>query len=62
MSDLLTVDDLASLLRTTPTAVRRLRERGTLPPAIKVGSRVLWDAGDFREWLDGRREPDGHDR
>src|SRR5262245_26356601 len=43
MADLRTVNDLAEILRTTPTAVRRLRERGSLPPAFKIGARLLWD-------------------
>jgi predicted DNA-binding transcriptional regulator AlpA len=53
---LVTVEDYAELLRTTPTAIRRLRERGTLPPAIKVGVRVLWDPDVVERWLAEQRE------
>jgi excisionase family DNA binding protein len=53
---LLTVQDVADMLRTTPTGVRRLRERGTLPPAVKVGARVLWREEELAAWLEARRE------
>lgn len=56
MTTLLTVGDLAALLRTTPTAVRRMRERGTLPPVVKLGSRILWDASELEAWLEQQRE------
>lgn len=55
---LFTVDDFAARIRTTPTAIRRMRERGTLPPAIKVGARILWDSGEVEAWLKKQREPE----
>lgn len=38
----LTVDDLAERWRTTPKAVHNQRHRGELPPAFRVGRRLLW--------------------
>jgi predicted DNA-binding transcriptional regulator AlpA len=52
----LTVEDMAVVLRTTETGVRRMRERGTLPPAVKIGSRILWDENVVRAWIDEHRE------
>jgi excisionase family DNA binding protein len=56
VTELLTVDDLAELLRTTPAGVRRMRQRGTLPPAVKVGTRVLWRRDELERWIDDRHE------
>lgn len=41
--ELLTVDEAAPILRTTPKAVRCMLERGALPPEVvlRLGRRVL---------------------
>jgi len=51
---LLTVQDLATFLRTSPKAVRLMRDRGQLPAPIRLGDsrRLLWRAIDVAEWLD----------
>jgi len=58
MSDLpvlLTTADLARMLGISPMAVIRRRYRGTLPPAIKVGGSLRWDAKDIQAWLDASK-------
>ncbi|AKJ72311.1 putative DNA binding protein [Gordonia phage GMA4] len=51
----LTVDDVAHLLQTTPAAVHRMRHRGYLPPAFKVGRILRWDPADITTWLNSRK-------
>ncbi len=50
----LTVDELASLLRTTPAVIYRWRWSGDAPPAVKIGKRVLFPADRLDEWLSCR--------
>ena len=55
--DLLTVEELASLLRLTPSGVMRLKDREHLPP-YRVGARWLFNRHELALWLavlaDGR--------
>jgi len=52
--DLLTVEELASLLRLTPSGVMRLKDREGLP-AYHVGNRWLFDRREIGLWLAPRR-------
>jgi predicted DNA-binding transcriptional regulator AlpA len=53
---LLTVKELASLLRTTPNAVRVMRTRGQLPQPVALGTkRLLWRADVIAAWLEQDR-------
>ena len=54
---LLTVDDTASLLRTTRTAVYAMVARGQIPGVTRVGRRVLFRTQDLLDWLDRSRTP-----
>lgn len=54
---LLTVDETASLLRTTRKAVYALVERGCVGGAIRVGRRILFRAEDLLDWLNQKRAP-----
>lgn len=56
MADYLTIDELAQYLRTTERAIRRWRERGTCPPAARVGARLLFERSDIDAWVTSRRE------
>jgi excisionase family DNA binding protein len=49
---LLTVDDVADLLRTTRKAVYVMIERGQLPGVTRLGRRVLLRSDRLLEWLD----------
>jgi predicted DNA-binding transcriptional regulator AlpA len=51
---LLTVEEVADRLRTTPAAIYCLRYRGEGPPAVRVGKRLLHDEADLEAWLRGK--------
>ena len=48
-SDLLTVEQLAELLRTSPSAIHSQRHRGQAPGrfGVKLGRRVFWRRSDL---------------
>jgi len=56
---LLTIEQLAKLLHTTPGAlyVRRCRDPYSLPPHIKSGARFLYEEDVVKDWL---RNPDDY--
>ena len=54
---LLTVDDAASLLRTTKRAIYAMIARRQLPGVIRIHRRVLLRADDLLHWLDQKRAP-----
>lgn len=54
---LLTVDDVANMLRTTRRAVYAMVERRQLPGVIRIRRRVLFRTDDLLEWLDQKRAP-----
>lgn len=51
MDELLKPEEVAALLRTSLKAVYTMAERGKLPGAIKVGTRLLVRAVDIRKHL-----------
>jgi excisionase family DNA binding protein len=54
---LLTVGEVADLLRTTRRAIYVMVERRQLPGLIRIGRRVLFRADDLLDWLDQKRAP-----
>ena len=54
---LLTVDEAATLLRTTRRAIYAMIERRQLPGVIRIRRRVLFRANDLLHWLDQKRAP-----
>ena len=56
-SSLLTIDEVASLLRTTRKAVYAMVERGRLPGVRRIGRRVLIHRSELLEWLDHNCAP-----
>jgi excisionase family DNA binding protein len=52
---LLSIDEVAVVLRTTRKAVYQLRARGQLGPFVHVGRRLLMHEQDLLEWLQERR-------
>ena len=53
---LLTTDEVADLLRTSPSTVRYWRYRQTGPRGIKRGRRVLYPEDEVLSWLSGTDE------
>jgi excisionase family DNA binding protein len=49
--ELLTVDEVAVLLRTTPNAVRHMIARAQLPGVVRLGRRVLVRRDDVRKYV-----------
>lgn len=54
---LLTVDDVAQLLRTTDRAIYAMIERRQLPGIVRIGRRVLFRATDLLDWLNQKSAP-----
>ncbi len=54
---LLTVDEAATLLRTTRRAIYAMIERHQLPGVIRIRRRVLFRSDDLLHWLDQKRAP-----
>jgi excisionase family DNA binding protein len=54
---LLTVPEVADLLRTSRMAVYAMIERGQLPGVTRIGRRVLVRSDALVEWLDQNRAP-----
>ena len=51
LPSLLTVDEVAVLLRTSSKSVYAMVERGQLPGLIRVGRRLLFRRDDLLRWL-----------
>jgi excisionase family DNA binding protein len=54
---LLTVDEAASLLRTTRRAIYAMIARHQLPGVVRIRRRVLVRSTDLLDWLDQKRAP-----
>lgn len=58
--DLITINELADLFKTSPGAIYAMRARGAKgegplpPPAYKVGKRLLFSKTQALKWLAGR--------
>ena len=50
--ELMTAHDLAEVLNCSTRTVRRLRDEGQLPPALKIGAMVRWRRADVERWLE----------
>jgi excisionase family DNA binding protein len=48
---LLTIDDLAEMLRVSTRTLRTWRHEGELPPAITIGGALRWRRADVDAWL-----------
>jgi excisionase family DNA binding protein len=57
LSMLLTVDDVAKLLRTTDRAIYAMIERRQLPGIVHIGRRVLFRTDDLLHWLNQKSAP-----
>lgn len=54
---LLTIDETATLLRTTRKALYAMVARRQLPGVTRIRRRVLVRADDLLDWLDQKRAP-----
>lgn len=54
---LLTVGDVAQLLRTTNRAIYAMTERRQLPGIVRIGRRVLFRSADLLDWLNQKSAP-----
>ncbi len=55
--DVLTLEDVASVLVTSPTTIKRRLRAGTFPirPLLGIDRRRRWSRTDVRRYLDGTR-------
>ncbi|WP_084101583.1 AlpA family transcriptional regulator [Demequina sp. NBRC 110051] len=54
--DLLTVDELATLLRKSRSSIYDMRAQGRGPRALREGKRVLYRRSDVEQWLEAHFE------
>jgi excisionase family DNA binding protein len=57
MEQLLSTDEVASLLDVAPATVRYWRHAGTGPRAYKVGRHVRYRLAEVESWLDAQAVP-----
>jgi excisionase family DNA binding protein len=63
MPDLMTLDEVAELLRTPPATLRYWRHVGKGPRSLKLGRRILYDRSDVEAFiaeLRGKQLTDPH--
>jgi len=53
MQNLLTVKEVAALLRVSAQTLYKMLEAGDIP-AVKVGSQWRFDRDKIRDWIEGR--------
>jgi excisionase family DNA binding protein len=53
----LTIDETATLLRTTRKAIYSMIERGQLPGVTRIGRRILIRTSDLLHWLRQKSTP-----
>ena len=53
--ELLTLDDVAEILTTSPNTVRWWRQQGTGPEFFKIGRRLYTTVGDLRRFIRSQR-------
>ena len=49
---LLTMDEVAEMLRKSPAQLRWMRQNGSGPRSAKLGGRVMYREADVVEWVD----------
>lgn len=56
--ELLTLDEVADLLRVAPRTVQRMASAGEIPAPIQISpARSRWRRGDLDAWLDSQGRP-----
>lgn len=51
MVDLMTLEEVAEMLRKSPAQLRWMRHAGTGPRSAKIGGRVMFRRGEVEEWI-----------
>ena len=59
---LLKVPEVASLLRTTSTAVYNMHAKRQIPGAVRIGRRLLFSYEALLNWVDQNRAPSPKER
>lgn len=54
--DLLTVQEVAALLRRPVNTIRTWRYQRSGPPSFRLGRRVMYRRGDVEEWVSIQRD------
>lgn len=54
--DLLTLAEVAAILRVPVNTLRWWRQRGTGPQFFKMGRRLVVSIGDLRSWIEAQRD------
>jgi excisionase family DNA binding protein len=53
IENLMTVKEVAALLRVSPQTLYKMLEQGSIP-AVKIGSQWRFDRDQIKDWLKGR--------
>jgi hypothetical protein len=56
--DLLTLSEVAAILRVPVNTLRWWRQRGTGPKFFKIGRHLVTTIGDLRAWIEEQRQRD----
>ena len=56
---LLTVNEVAALLRAPVATVRWWSHKGSGPDSFKIGRRVMYRQSDVDRWVEAQRRPGG---
>ena len=59
VDDLLTIQDVARLTRSTVAAIYQWRRRGKGPRGLRIGNKVLFRREDIEAWLNSLCESPG---
>ena len=58
LENLMTVKEVAALLRVSPQTLYKMLDQGEIP-AVKVGSQWRFDRNRIRDWLEGQSSETG---
>lgn len=57
--DLLTIDEVSTLLRVPVATLRWWGHKGIGPDRFKIGRRVMYRQSDIDKWVESQRRPGG---
>lgn len=56
LEKLLTVDDIANILKVSTRTLRRRWHKGEFPPPMRIGRLIRWHPDQLRDYLAKQRE------